>query len=399
MATNPNTLIPLQFNANPPAGSLPPQIPTLSYADLLSNLIAVWAANTGAQPQLNSGDPLLAIFQAFATEGVFLENMATQLAALTRAQTSQGANLDTWMAQFQFTRLPAEPATGSVLLSANSAHNTPVNIPLGTVIQTAGGSIQYQLIADTTQSAYDATTQMYVLPSGTTSITATAQALVAGTSYDVQANQLVQFATPVSGIDNVTNPAAIVNGVNAESDTAFRARFLLYLLGLREAVLPAVESAIEASYTGIQYVIVNNQDTNGNPVYGYFYVTIWPYTSEIQALVYNAIAQTAALGIQFNVYSATEVTVTVSVNIEVVPGQDSATVQSAVQGAIESYISGLTLGENLYWSYLYDVIYSVSGVLNALNLQVNGGTADVVATPFHIIQPSTITVNIVSGTA
>ncbi|MCE5387795.1 MAG: baseplate J/gp47 family protein [Acidithiobacillus sp.] len=368
-------------------------MPTLSFSEFVSNLIALWAANTGTQPQLDPGDPLLAIFQSFSSQAVFLENIAVQLAALTRAQTSTGANLDTWMAQFNFTRLPAVAATGPVVLSVNSPHASDVNIPLTTIIQTVGGAIQYQLVADNTQPAYVSGTQTYVLPAGATSITATAQATVAGSAYNVQANQLIQFAVQPPGIDNVTNPNAILNGVNAETDNAFRARFILYLQGLRQATLPAVEAAVESVQSDLQYVIVPNQQLNGQTQYGYFYVTIWPYTSELQAAVYAAVSQVIALGVQFNVYSSEEITVNISVTIETAAGYTPSVVASAVQTALEDYVAGLQLGETLYWSYLYDVIYGVPGVLNALNLLLNGGTSDVVATAQQIIQPDVITVN------
>ena len=399
MATNPSTLIPLQVNPNPTAGQLPPQVPTLSYSEFVSNLIALWAANTGAQPQLDPGDPLLAIFQSFSSQAVFLENIAVQLAALTRAQTSTGGNLDTWMAQFNFTRLPAVSATGPVVLSVNSPHASDTPVSLNTIIQTVGGAIQYQLVADNTQSAYVSGTQTYVLPSGATSITATAQATVAGSAYNLQANQLVQFAVQPPGIDNVTNPNAILNGVNAETDSAFRARFILYLQGLRQATLPAVEAAVESVQSDLQYVIVPNQQLNGQTQYGYFYVTIWPYTSALQAAVYAAVSQVIALGIQFNVYSSEEITVNISVTIETAAGYTPSVVASAVQTALEDYVTGLQLGETLYWSYLYDVIYGVPGVLNALNLLLNGGTGDVVATAQQIIQPDVITVNTSLSTA
>lgn len=389
-------IIPLQINPNPPAGALPPQIPTLSFSEFVSNLVALWAANTGADPSLSAGDPLLAIFQSMSSQFIFLESVATQLAALTRAQTSTGANLDTWMAQFSFTRLPAVAPVGSITLTALSAHSTNTTVPLTTIVQTAGGSIQYQLVADTTQAAYSSALNAYVLPAGQTSITATAQSIQPGTAYNVQANQLTQFAASVPGIDLVTNPDPILNGVNAESDSAFRARFVLYFESLREATIPAVEAAIESVQAGIQYVVVPNEQLDGTPQYGYFYATIWPYTDALQASVYTAVAAVVALGIQFNIYSATEVQVSVTVNITVAAGYVVADVQTAVQNAVLDFIGSLELGQNLYWSQLYAVVYAVAGVQDASALLIDGSNADIIATPQHIIQPSTVTVTVVS---
>ena len=398
MAANPTTIYPLVPNPIPVAGSLPPQLPTLTFSEFVSNLIAAWAANTGATPNLSSGDPLLAIFQAWSGQAVFLENVAAQLAALTRAQTSTGANLDTWMAQFNFSRVPATYAQGSVTLSVNSAHSTDTPISLGTLVQNTAGTIQYQLIADNTQAAYSSGTQNYILPAGQLSITATAQSLQAGSAYNVQANQLTQFTNSVAGIDNVTNPQPILNGTNAQSDPAFRQAFVMYLLGLREATLPAIESAITEVQSNIQYVIVENETIAGQTQYGYFYVTIWPYSNTLQAEVYNAIAAAAALGVQFNVYGASVEYVSVTVTIEVASGNTPATVQAAVQTALSDYLANLQLGETLYWSYLYDVIYGVAGVLNAYDLLVNGATSDIVPGPTLIVQPQSVIVSVNYGT-
>jgi uncharacterized phage protein gp47/JayE len=103
-----------------------------------------------------------------------------------------------------------------------------------------------------------------------------------------------------------------------------------------------------------------------------------------------------ALGIQFNIYSATEVQVSVTVNITVAAGYVVADVQTAVQNAVLDFIGSLELGQNLYWSQLYAVVYGVAGVQDASALLIDGASADIIATPQHIIQPSTVTVTVVS---
>jgi len=373
-------------------------IPQKTYAEFMSDMENVWAMYSQNPGALQSGDPALAIFQAFGSQLTFIESLAAWIAAYARASTSSGAALDSWMAQFSFTRDPATLATSdTVTLSRSTPATQNYQIPLGAIFQTPN-NIQFQTVADSTQASYQSG-GYYQLNTGQTSITVTVAALVAGTGGNIAANTLTQFITQVTGVSQVTNPFAITSGLAAESDSAYRSRFLLYLEGLRQATLPAVESATESVRAGIQYVIVPNQQFNGTPQYGYFYAVIWPYTNALQAAVYLAIAQTAALGIQFNVYSATSITATVTVTIEVdTVNYVSATVQSAVQSALSTYLTGLVLGETLYWSYLYDVIYSVPGVLNALNLLVNGGTADMVAGPQHIIQPLSVTVSVSSST-
>ncbi len=373
-------------------------IPQKTFAEFMADMQSAWAAFSQQPGALQAGDPTLALLQTVGSQLTFVESLAAWIAAYARSSTSSGPALDSWMAQFNFPRDPATYATSNtVTLSRSTPAAQSYEIPLGAIFQTVNG-VQFATVADSTQTAYQSG-GYYLLATGESSITVTVQALIAGTGSNIAANTLNQFVTQVTGVSSVNNPFAISNAKAAESDAAFRSRFLLYLEGLRQATLPAIESAIESVQSGIQYVIVPNETLAGVTQYGYFYATIWPYTDALQAEVYASIANAVALGIQFNVYSATVIQVTVTVTIEVMANYVPASVQSAVQTALSTYLTGLVLGETLYWSYLYDVIYSVSGVLNAFDLLVNGATNAMVAGSQHIIQPQSVVVTVSSSTA
>ncbi len=313
------------------SGTLPPTLPSLSYAELLSNLIQQWAAQTKVSPSLASGDPLLAEFQSIASQGVFIENVLALLSSLTRAQTSTGANLDTWMAQFGFPRLPATYANGPVTLSVLSAHNTDILIPLTTIEQTVGGAIQYQLIADTEQAAYVSGSQNYLLPAGETSISATAQALSPGSLYNVQANQLTQFLSPPPGIDQVTNPGPILNGEDAESDSSYLARFAAYIQSLSKATGPAITSAIDNLQQGITFKLYPNTNNAGQYQQGMFTVVVANSTSALITNISTMLESVAGLTIQYNVLPANVVSGSVSVSIAPTAGYALTDLELPVQ--------------------------------------------------------------------
>ncbi|KAJ8134549.1 hypothetical protein OY671_012238, partial [Metschnikowia pulcherrima] len=118
------------------------------------------------------------------------------------------------------------------------------SVPVGTLVQTSDVTVQYAVIADTAQSAYDAATNAYISPAGTGSITATVQATTAGTIGNAAAGAIQTLAQSISGVDTVTNAAAFISGVNAESDAASRTRFVAYLASSSKATKAAVEYAI-----------------------------------------------------------------------------------------------------------------------------------------------------------
>ena len=380
--------------------SLPPILPNKTFQQFISDMVASWAANTGVAPNLASGDPLLAFFQACSAQAVFLESVILSLINLTRAQTSTGADLDTWMAQFSFTRLPAVSAEGPVTLSALSAHSTATPAPAGSIIQTPGGAIQYQLVADTTQAAWSVSANAYVLPPNTLSMTATAQALVAGAGSNVQAGLLTSFASPISGIDTVTNPGAILDGINAEPDAAFQARFILYLDSLSKATSAAILEAIDSVQAGLDVVLLDNQNAAGAFTPGMFTVVIDNGTGSPPSSLLNAVSvavgAVAGFTIQYNVIGPVLTSVTVALNIEVDSGFIPASVENAVAAAVAAAVNGLSIGAGLYLSGIVNAATAVAGV-NSVELNsvlVNGAATDLLATETAVIRTTVAQVTV-----
>lgn len=382
------------------SSTLPPVLPSRTFQDFLADMIAAWAANTNTTPALQSGDPLLAIFQAVAAQDVFLESVVTALINLTRAQTSAGSDLDTWMAQFAFTRLPATSAVGGVTLGANAVHSAPVSIPAGTVVQTTGGGIQYQLIADTTQSAWSSGSNAYILPANTLSINATAQALVAGAASNVQANQLVQFPSPIAGVDTVTNPAAIGNGLNAETDSAFRNRFVLYLTTLSKATSGAIYEAAISVQEGLDVVLLDNSNINGTFTPGEYVVVVDDGSgnppSSLLTAVSQAVGAVTAFTVQWDVVGPTLTNVTISLAVQVSSGYVPSTVTANVQTAVAAYVNALTIEAPLYISGIISSALSVPGVssVQAGTTLINGAQSDIIPSARGVVRTTAGSVSV-----
>lgn len=384
--------------------NLPPALPSLSYNQLVQNIINAYAGAVGVSPQLNPGDPLLSFIQGISSQLVYLESVVSQLAAVTRAQTSVGGDLDTWMAQFNFTRLPATFASsGSFSLSVLSVHSTSVSVPVGTVIQTTGGAIQYQLIADTTQSAYNASLNAYVLPAGATSITVTAQALIAGSGGNAQIGQVNAFASQPAGIDNVTNTAAVVNGLDAETDTAFRARFLTYLQSLQRATATAVGNAIMSVQSGLTYTIMDNTNNALQYQEGEFLVVVNDGSGHPASTLLNsvsaAIAAVAPITVQWNVIGPTAVAGTVNLAISLAAGYTISMVQAFVQTAVSAYAQSVPLGGVVTVSGVVQAALGITGVVSVQSgVTINGAAADFVMTGVEVFVCPTTSVTVTQYT-
>lgn len=361
--------------------NLPPALPDLTYTQLVDNTIGYYASQLGVIPQLTTGDPVLALIQGVCSQIVYLEGVIQQLANVTRAQTSVGGDLDTWMAQFAFTRIQATFAQGAVTLSVLSAHNTTAMVAVGTIVQTSGGAIQYQVIADTTQPTFNSVLNAYVLPGGSFSMTATVQAMTAGSGSIVQAGQLNSFAVQPSGIDQVSNLLAIANGLDAETDTAFRSRFALYIQGLSKATLYAIEAAIEGVQQGVTYLVMNNTNNTFGYQPGMFLAVVNdgsgnPPSTFINA-VSAAIGSVVALTVQWNVIGPTPITGTIALAVSLITGYTLTQVALLVQNAVAAYVSSISFGGTVMVS---GVISAATGVLGVASVKpgvtINGGVID-----------------------
>jgi uncharacterized phage protein gp47/JayE len=364
---------------------------TLTFAQVVQQIAA--AAQAQSPLPFNLGSPELALAEADAGVVMWLQSMIVEVLTETRASTSQGADLDSWMADFGIvTRKPAIAATGNVTFSRYTATAQAV-IPVGTLLQTTDGAQQFTVIMDTTQSAWNSTLNSYVIPSGTASANATVQAVTPGAEGNVNANTITTIARALSGVDTVTNSQPFTNGQNAESDAALLQRFQLTLAGLRDGIKASAAAAIEALQLGVQFSIVENQTLDGQTQNGFFYVIISPYNTTTLQAVYSAVDSVRPLSVNFAVYAATQLAANISVTVTAAAGYTHAQVAPAVQTAMQDFIAQTALGSGLNYSQLYAIIWGVPGVADATELLLNGGTADIAGNVQTVIVPGAITVN------
>lgn len=369
---------------------------TYSFSQLVSNFATSVQASASSLLDFTVGSVLRAIAQATAGVLLWLQAIILQLLTVTRASTSVGIDLDSWMADFSFTRLAAVAATGQVTFSRFTSSQQAV-VPVGTGVQTSDGTQTFAIALDTTNSAYNAILNGYIINAGVSSVNVPVKAAVAGSRGNIQANTLTVITTPIPGVDTVNNSAAFSNGINAESDAAFLVRFALYIASLSKATKAAVGYAITSVQQGLNYTITENQDYGGGVDDGFFYVVVDDGTGSPSTPLLNAVGSAIeavrGLTIRYAVFAPVVETANVVMSITTATGYTHATVVGAAGVALQNFINSLTLGTALPYTQLAAIAYSVPGVINVSGVTLNSGTSDLAATNQQVIKAGTITIS------
>lgn len=344
---------------------------------------------------MNIGSILRAVVESTASVVLWLQSLILLLLATTRASTSAGTDLDSWMADYDFDRLPAEAASGNVTFARFTAGAQAV-VLVGAQVQNSDGSQKYQVMLDTANPAYSSTLGGYVMAIGVTSVIVPVQAVVAGSGGNALAGQINTLAQAMPGIDTVSNGAAFTNGVDAESDEDFRARFRLYLASLSKGTRDAIAYAIETVSQTADYAIVENENYVGAERLGYFYVVVddgtgTPSPTFISNMA-NAIETVRPFTVEYDVFAPVVIDVDVDMTVTIASGFDGPTVRAAVTTALTDTINALGLGVDLPFTYLSAIAYGVEGVENVYAVLLNGATADITATAKETIKADVITV-------
>src|SRR6266700_2654370 len=247
-----------------------PQLPTQSFNQIVTNTIAGIQGRTAKLINFSTGSTLRAIVEGFAGLFLWFQAMVLQVWQATRLSTSSGTDVDTFTADFMpviagsittalpsgSPRLGAQAASGQVTFSRFTAAATTCFIPVGATVQSTDGTQNFSVIADTTFATYSAGPPAgYTLPSSVASIIVPVQDLVAGAAGNVAAGAISNMTSPITGIDTVNNVAAFTNGADFESDTALKARFAAYILGLSRGDFYGLNASLLGAAVNVQFAL------------------------------------------------------------------------------------------------------------------------------------------------
>lgn len=357
------------------------------------------AAVQGAATQLldlTVGSTLRAMLEAHAGIALWLQWLIALLLQTTRAATSTGPDLDSWVADFSMSRLPASIAEGRVQLSRFVAV-TPALIPVGLPVRTIDGAETYTVIAEPANPLWQAAANGFSVPAGTGTADVPVVAVVAGVAGNVQANTVTLVASALPGIDTVTNAAPMSGGLDAESDVALRGRFQLFLASLSRATTTAIEAAVLGTRQGLTVAVTENVLPNGVSQNGFFTVIVddgtgSPSPSVLQAAA-AAVESVRPIGSAYVVQPPTIFQVSVDLIITTLSSASHAAAAVNVAAAITAFVDALPVGAALPNSRIVQVAFDADpSVCNVGSVTLNGNATDVTPGPSTVVKLSSVTV-------
>lgn len=329
---------------------------------------------------------------AYALEGFYISLNQVQLAAYI--QTATGQALDYLAVIAGLTRYPASAAVRLGLFD--------MAVPIGSRYSTINGadSINFQATAATTgETEGDYYFQLTAETPGSI-----------GNEYTGP----ILPITAIPGLNSAQITDILVPGDDEESDEDFRARIIEALndrpFGGNIASYRTYIMAIDGVGAVQVYPTWNGGGTVKCSVLG---ADLLPASPTLVENVQNAVDPppnqglglgTAPIGAQVIVVAPEELTVNVSATLQLASGYAIGQVQTPIQQAIENYMlsvrqewatpvntTSVEYQANVYVARIVAAIVSVPGVINATNVQLNGGTADLILTETGATQQVPIT--------
>jgi len=335
-------------------------LPSKNFTQFLQDMSAVVQGSAAAVLDLTVGSVLRAILEANASLALWLQWLILQALQLTRAATSAGPDLDSWMADFSVARLPAAASQGVVTFS-RYATGIPAFIPVSTALKTTDGSRAFTVSADVSMPTWSAGLNGYSVPAGVATISLPATAADPGIGGNVQAGAITVIASPLASIDHVTNVNAFSGGSDPETDDNLRRRFQNFINSRSRATSSAIAYAIDSVQPGLQYVIDENTDAAGAAAPGRFLVTVDDGTgapsSNLIASTVIAIDEVRPVGSLFAVQPPNVMPTDVSLTAALDPSMPAPIVRASIAAAVQSYVNGLAIGQCLSSTRLAEAVY------------------------------------------
>ncbi len=371
------------------------------FSQLIEDMGAALQSSASTLIDVSVGSVVRAIFEANASVVLWLQWLIIRVLQSTRASTSTGADLDSWMADFGLTRLLAAPSNGIVMFS-RFASNLPASIPVGTVVKTSDGSLTFSVVADPSISTWQASSSTYLIPSGVASVDVPVVCTVGGAVGNVLGNTITVIAASLPGVDQVNNTNPFADGYDSESDVGFRTRFQNYLISRSRATLLAVQNAIATVQQGLSVTIEQNTAPDGTSQVGSFLVIIddgsgYPSAS-LLSNVAAAVDSVRPIATRFAVISPQVLTVNVSMTADLTSQATASSDISNIENYVAIYLNTLAIGKSASVTRVAQNAYLAgSNIENVTAIQLNGTSADILPPPLSVIKAGQVVVTANGG--
>jgi len=367
------------------------------FTQLIEDMSAALQGSATALVDVSVGSVVRAIFEANASVVLWMQWLLLQVLQTTRASTSTGSDLDSWMIDFGLSRLPAVPSSGIVTFSRFSP-GLAAAIPLGSTVKTSDGSLSFTVTEDNTLSIWQSTSSGYVVPSGVASADLPVVCTFAGSIGNVLSDTINVIAASLPGIDQVTNASPLANGSDAETDRFFRDRFQGYLASRSRATLAAVRNAVASVRQGLDVAIYENTGAGGVPQIGALLVIIddgsGDPSTDLLSSVASAIDAVRPVGTTFSVVPPVVLTVNVALEAHFISAADATQGVAGIENLVATYLNSLPIGQVASMTRVAQQAYRAGPQLqNVKGIQLNGAASDIVPSALMVIQAGQIGVS------
>jgi uncharacterized phage protein gp47/JayE len=381
------------------------EVTTKTFTQLLQGLAAAVQGRAAGLVDFTVGSIARATAEAFAGVVLWIQGLILLLLATTRAATSNGADLDSFVADFGaaptaddetlIERLGAAPALGSVTFSRLTTTGQ-VFVPVGATVATQDGSQSYVVLLDLTNGHYDSGLGGYTMNAGIGSVVVKVQALTAGAASNAAIGAINTITSPIPGVDGVTNAAVLASGADAETDADFRARFRSFIGALRRGTPDALVYAITSLQRGLTAKAVEGAERDGTPRKGFTYLIVddgtGAPTSELLMAASAAVDAYHAAGTEFAVYAPDIVSIAVSATLVISSGGNAAQAQADAVAALTAFLNTLPIGQGVFWSRIWQVLHDSSeDIEEVTNLSLNGAGVDIAVNVHSVAKAGVLT--------
>ena len=368
----------------------------LTLPNIVANSAAAVQLASNRLLDLSTGSVLRAVLEANGSIALWMQWLIVRVLRTTRASSSSDEDLDSWMADFAFTRLPASSAVGFVTFSRYVALTTSW-IAVGSLVKTTDGSQSFVVSADPGNIAWDPTTSRYRVNPGVTSLSVPITAQSPGSTGNVQASTISVIASPIPGVDTVVNATATTNGADGESDTSFRSRFIFYINSRSRSTTMAIQNAVAGVEQGLSYKVLENVDASGNPSLGNFLVLVdngsGSASPALLAAINDAVERVRPIGSRFGIQSPVVTMVTISLHLTLATGANFGTISTALIQKITNYVNGLAIGAPFPITRAAQLAYDTDpSILNVDTLLLNGQSQDIMVGSTGVVKVASVMV-------
>ena len=352
----------------------------MSVDEIYGEMVRVFQQETGVT-LAGDGDMAVRLY-AVAAQIYALYVQADWVNRQCFPQTAEGEYLDRHAQLRGLERRAGTAAEGVIRFETDSAPQTDLSIPAGTVCMTAG-LVRFHTTAQGSIAAGDTWTEV------------PAQALEPGTAGNVAAGTIRAMAVAPVGVSRCTNPQGFSGGVDPEGDEALRERVLETFRRMPNGANAAFYEQQAMSFPQVAAAAVVSRPRGVGSVDVVVSTAAGLPDETLLEELQTYFEQRREIAVDVLVRAPQVRQVSVAVQVQQAGNRDGEEVRQRVEEAVQSWFDGRLLGQNILLAQLGGLIYGVDGVEN---YRITAPAQDVMVDHDVLPRLESLSVTVMEGT-